>query len=409
VDGEARTQVAGPLTQPFMSTIKNDNLWLPDDDLDPELITFARGVREFAATKLAPHARAIDEQISFRRAMVDELGEAGILGGPLPTSVGGGGWSPMQLAIAHEELGAVCGNARGFCAVQTGLVTQTLAKNGTDEQRERWLAPLMRGTAIGCFALTEPNAGSDVASLTTHAVEQPDGSYLVTGQKHWVTNAGIADVMLLFATVDPSLKGKGITAFVIDTKRDGLRRRPMEGVELGHRGSDHAVLTFDNMRVQKHELLGPIGKGFGIALGGLAAGRLSVAAGAVGIHRAALSAAVKFTTEREQFGQALAQFQMVQERLADMLTSLHASRALVHRCARRRANGTETHADVAMAKLQATEAAATACDQAVMLHGARGYSSAFPVERLWRDVQALRIYEGTSMIQKGILARMLTT
>ena len=183
----------------------------------------------------------------------------------------------------------------------------------------------------------------------------------------------------------------------------------MEGVELGHRGSDHAVLTFDNMVVQKSEMLGPAGKGFGIALGGLSSGRLSVASGAVGIHRAALSAAVKFTTERQQFGQPLAQFQMVQERLADMLTSLHASRALVHRCANRRLHGTETHADVAMAKLQSTEAAATACDQAVMLHGARGYSSAFPVERLWRDIQALRIYEGTSMIQKGILARMLTT
>ncbi|MFT6082478.1 MAG: alkylation response protein AidB-like acyl-CoA dehydrogenase [Planctomycetota bacterium] len=392
-----------------MSTIKNDTLWLPDDELTPELAEFTRGVRAFADEKLAPHARTIDEQSTFRRAMVDELGAAGILGGPLPTAIGGSGWTPLQLALAHEELGAVCSNARGFCAVQTGLVTQTLAKNGDEAQRERWLKPLMRGEAIGCFALTEPNAGSDVASLTTQAVEQPDGSYRVTGQKHWVTNAGIADVMLLFATVDPKLKGKGITAFVIDTAREGLDRKPMEGVELGHRGSDHAVLTFDNMTVQKSEMLGPVGKGFGIALGGLASGRLSVAAGAVGIHRAALSAAVKFTTERQQFGQPLAQFQMVQERLADMLTSLHASRALVHRCANRRLHGTETHADVAMAKLQSTEAAATACDQAVMLHGARGYSSAFPVERLWRDIQALRIYEGTSMIQKGILARMLTT
>jgi alkylation response protein AidB-like acyl-CoA dehydrogenase len=392
-----------------MSNIKNDHLWLPDDELDAQHAEFTQAIRNFANAKLLPHARSIDEQATFRRAMVDELGSAGILGGPLPTDVGGGGWSPMQLALAHEELGAVCGNARGFCAVQTGLVTQTLAKNGNEQQRQRWLSPLMRGEAIGCFALTEPNAGSDVASLTTHAVEQPDGSYRISGQKHWVTNAGIADVMLLFATVDPSLQGKGITAFVIDTARDGLHRQPMEGVELGHRGSDHAVLTFDNMLVQKSELLGPVGKGFGIALGGLASGRLSVAAGAVGIHRAALTAAVQFTNERQQFGQPLAQFQMVQERLADMLTSLHASRALVHRCARRRANGTETHADVAMAKLQATEAAATACDQAVMLHGARGYSSAFPVERLWRDVQALRIYEGTSMIQKGILARMLST
>lgn len=392
-----------------MSTINNDHLWLPDDDLATELAEFTRKIRSFANDKLAPHARSIDEQSTFRRAMVDDLGEAGILGGPLPTEIGGSGWTPLQLALAHEELGAACGNARGFCAVQTGLVTQTLAKNGNDEQRERWLKPLMSGKAIGCFALTEPNAGSDVASLTTHAVEQPDGSYRVNGGKHWVTNAGVADVMLLFATVDPKLAGKGITAFAIDTAREGLHRKPMEGVELGHRGSDHAVLTFKNMPVKKSEILGTVGKGFGIALGGLSSGRLSVAAGAVGIHRAALSAAVRFTTEREQFGQPLAHFQMVQERLADMLTSLHASRALVHRCATRRANKRETHADVAMAKLQSTEAAATACDQAVMLHGARGYSSAFPVERLWRDIQALRIYEGTSMIQKSILARMLSS
>lgn len=385
----------------------NEQLWLPDSDLDDAQRAFTQRIRAFAADKLAPHARSIDEQRTFRREMVTDLADAGILGGPLPESVGGGGWSPLQLALAHEELGAACGNARGFCAVQTGLVTQTIAKNGTDEQRARWLGPLIRGEAIGCFALTEPNAGSDVASLTTQAFRQPDGSYRVRGQKHWVTNAGIADVMLLFATVDPQKGGKGITAFLIDTDRDGIDRQPMPGVELGHRGSDHAVLTFDDMPVAANELLGPIGKGFGIALGGLAAGRLSVAAGAVGIHRAALAAAVAFTTGREQFGQPLAQFQMVQERLADMLTSLHASRALVHRCAIRRANGNETHADVAMAKLHATEAAAAATEQAVMLHGARGYSSAFPVERLWRDIQALRIYEGTSMIQKTILARML--
>lgn len=392
-----------------MTTSNNESLWLPDDELSPELLAFTKEIRSFADDKLAPHAREIDEQVTFRREMVTDLGKAGILGGPLSPDVGGGGWTPLQLALAHEELGAVCGNARGFCAVQTGLVTQTLAKNGNDAQKEQWLQALISGDAIGCFALTEPDAGSDVASLTTHAVEQPDGSYRVTGQKHWVTNAGIADVMLLFATVDPSLKGKGITAFVIDTKRDGLDRKPMEGVELGHRGSDHAVLTFDDMPVQKSEMLGPIGKGFGIALGGLASGRLSVSAGAVGIHRAALAASVAFTTGRQQFGQPLAQFQMVQERLADMLCSLHASRALVHRCARRRENRTETHADVAMAKLHSTEAAATACDQAVMLHGARGYSSAFPVERLWRDIQALRIYEGTSMIQKTILARLLSS
>ncbi len=384
----------------------NDSLWLPDGDLDAAHREFTQRIRAFAEEKLAPHARAIDEHRTFRREMVADLAAAGILGGPLPREHGGQGWTPLQLALAHEELGAACGNARGFCAVQTGLVAQCLAKFGNDAQRARWLDPLVRGEAIGCFALTEPDAGSDVAGMQTTA-QRDGGGYRVRGRKWWITNGGIADVMILFATVDPAQGRNGITAFLVDTKRAGLARSPMPGIELGHRGSDHAVLDFDGFAIAGDEVLGPIGKGFGVAMGGLAAGRLSVAAGAVGIHRAALAAAVGFTTGRKQFGQALASFQMVQERLADMLTSLHASRGLVHRCATRRAAGTETHADVAMAKLYATEAAAKATDEAVMLHGARGYSSAFPAERLWRDIQALRIYEGTSMIQKGILGRML--
>ena len=385
----------------------NAELWLPDSDLDAASRDFARSVRTFAAAKLLPHARAVDEQRTFRREMVADLAAAGILGGPLPKEHGGGGWTPLQLAIAHEELGAACGNARGFCAVQTGLVAQCIAKSGNDAQKKRWLGPLVRGEAIGCFALTEPEAGSDVAGMRTLAEPQAGGGWRVRGTKWWITNGGVADVMILFATVDAARGKDGITAFLVDTKRPGLARAPMPGIELGHRGSDHAVLTFDGFAIAADEPLGAIGKGFGVAMGGLAAGRLSVAAGAAGIHRRALAEAVQFTTGRQQFGKPLAQFQMVQERLADMLTSLHASRGLVHRCAVRRAAGTETHADLAMAKLFATEAAGRAAEDAVMLHGARGYSSEFPVERLWRDVQALRIYEGTSLIQKGILGRLL--
>jgi alkylation response protein AidB-like acyl-CoA dehydrogenase len=386
----------------------NPELWLPDSDLDAAHREFAQSIRAFAAAKLAPHARAIDEHRTFRRETIGDLAAAGVLGGPLPRELGGGGWTPLQLAIAHEELGAACGNARGFCAVQTGLVAMCIARFGTDVQKRNWLPALIDGTAIGCFALTEPEAGSDVASLRTHAAKDANGGFRVHGQKWWITNGGVADLMILFATEDPAAGRAGLSAFLVDTRRQGLRREPMPGIELGHRGSDHAVLTFDGFPIAADERLGAPGKGFGVAMGGLAAGRLSVAAGAVGIHRAALAASVAFTTGRRQFGQALADFQMVQERLADQLTTLHASRGLVHRCARRRAAGSEGHADVAMAKLYATEAAAKAADEAVMLHGARGYSSAFPVERLWRDVQALRIYEGTSLIQKTILARLLT-
>lgn len=391
-----------------MSTSPASTLWLPDSDLTPSDAAFAQRIRAFAHEKLLPHARAVDEQRTFRRETVNELGEAGILGGPLPTEVGGGGWTPLQLALAHEELGAVCGNARGFCAVQTGLVAHTLHRFGNATQRARWLSRLLRGEAIGCFALTEPEAGSDAASLRTHA-ERRGNAFSLRGQKHWITNGGVADVALVFATVDPEKGKNGITCFLVETDRKGLRREPMPGIELGHRGSDHATLTFDGLEVDESAVVGEIGNGFAVAMGGLHAGRLSVAAGAVGIHRAALAATVEFTTGRQQFGKPLAAFQMVQERLADMLTSLVQNRGLVHRCARRREAGIETTADLAMAKLAATEAAAVACDQALQLHGARGYSSAHVPERLLRDIQALRIYEGASLIQKTMLGKALTS
>lgn len=392
-----------------MSADLDADLWLPDGDLDAAHAEFAATIRAFGEARLAPYARQIDEQRTFRPEMVADLAAAGVLGGPIAREHGGGEWSPLQLAIAHEELGAACGNARGFCAVQTGLVAQCLQRFGTAAQQSRWIPELIAGRAIGCFALTEPEAGSDVASLRTVARQQTDGSYAIEGHKWWITNGGIADIAIVFASTDPAAGRKGITAFLVETDRAGIARSPMAGIELGHRGSDHAELRFDGLGAAADDIVGERGKGFSVAMGGLAAGRLSVAAGAVGLHRAALAAAIAFTSKREQFGQPIANFQMVQERLADHFTSLHASRALVHRCARRRAAGTETHADVAMAKLQATEAAAKACEDAVMLHGARGYASTYPVERLWRDVQALRIYEGTSMIQKTILARLLTT
>jgi alkylation response protein AidB-like acyl-CoA dehydrogenase len=383
------------------------DLLLPDTDLEPELREFARTMRAFAESRLLPHARAIDEERRFRPEMVQDLAQAGVLGGPIAKAHGGGGWSALQLALAHEELGAVCGNARGFCAVQTGLVASCIEAFGDDAQRGRWLGQLLRGEAIGCFALTEPEAGSDVAALQTRA--EPSGrGFTLRGHKIWITNGGVAQVCIVFATVDPKQGREGITAFLAETDRPGLRREPMPGVELGHRGSDHAQLHFEGLQVSEDAVLGGIGGGLRAAMGALEAGRLSVAAGAVGIHRTALRAAAGFCESRVQFGKPLAAFQMVQERLADMTVELHAARALVHRCARRRAAGTEGRADLAMAKLYATEAAARAAEQALLLHGGRGYSSAFLPERLLRDVQGLRIYEGTSMIQKTIVARALS-
>jgi alkylation response protein AidB-like acyl-CoA dehydrogenase len=384
----------------------NGALWLPDADLDQTACEFAGRIRTFARDKLLPHARAIDEQRRFRREMVQELGRAGILGGPLAREFGGEQWSPMQVVLAGEELGAVCGNARGFWTVQMALVAQCLQKFGSAPQQRRWLPPLVRGEQIGCFALTEPEAGSDVAALQTTATRSA-GGFVLRGQKHWITNGGVADVVLVFASTEPDQGRDGITAFLVEAPCQGLRREPMPGVELGHRGSDHAVLTFDGVEVPADAVVGTVGSGFQVAMAGLHCGRISVAAGAVGMHRQALAAAVEFTAGRRQFGKAIATFQMVQERLADMLTSLHASRGLVWRCARRREAGTEVPADLAMAKLFATEAAARAAEESLLLHGGRGYSSAHVPERLLRDIQGLRIYEGTSLVQKTILGRAL--
>jgi hypothetical protein len=385
----------------------DDAAFLPDRELIGADVAFVRAVRAFAQDKLLPHARRIDEEGVFRRAAVSELGAAGLLGGPIAKEFGGQSWTPLQLALAHEEIGAVCGNTRGFLAVQTGLVAQCIERFGDAAHKQAWLPKLCAGEAIGCFALTEENAGSDVAALACTAHAAGEG-FVLEGRKIWITNGGVADVAIVFATLDRARGRDGITAFLVPTARAGLARAPMPGKEMGHRGSDHAALTFQGFAAHHGEVLGGLGQGFQVAMGGLHAGRLSVAAGAVGIHRAALAASLAFTSSRQQFGKKLTHFQMVQERLADMAVELHAARALLWRCARLRASGHEKPGDLAVAKLYATEAAARAADVAIQLHGGRGYTTAYPVERLLRDVTALRIYEGTSMIQKTIIARELS-
>ena len=275
----------------------------PDGELSPEHAAFARRIREFAADKLAPFAREIDEEVVFRPEAIKDLADAGILGGPIASQFGGEAWTPMQVAIASEELGAVCGNTRGFVAVQSGLVAQCLERFGDDTQKSRWLPQLIQGEAVGCFALTEAEAGSDVASLQCHATST-DSGYQITGEKIWITNGGIADIALVFATVDPALGGKGITCFLVELSSPGVHRQPMPGKELGHRGSNHARLTFAG--ADANAVIGEVGSGFKVAMGGLACGRLSVAAGAVGIHRAALTARVAFVGQRQQFGKPIA-------------------------------------------------------------------------------------------------------
>ena len=373
---------------------------------DPEALAIAAAVRRFARDALAPRAQEADEAGVFDRSWVPRLGAEGLLGGPLPREYGGRAWSAVAWVLAQEELGAVDSSWRGFCTVQVGLCGMLLAGAADAAQRARLLPALTRGDAIFAYALTEPEAGTDVASLAT--VARPDGSdFVLEGTKHWITNGGVADWILLFATVDRSLGKRGITCFLVPGDAPGLRRDRMPGEHFGHRASDHARLTLDGVRVPAADVVGTPGEGFALAMKGLAFGRLSVAAGAVGIQMAAEEACLDFARRRRQFGQRIGDFQLIQELLADLHVARRSSHWLVLEAAWRRDQGLPFDREVSVAKYAASEAAVRAADQAILLHGARGYSSTSPVGRLYRDAKGLQIYEGTSHIQRLLIARDL--
>jgi alkylation response protein AidB-like acyl-CoA dehydrogenase len=293
---------------------------------------------------------------------------------------------------------------RGFLAVHAGLVASTVAGLGTDAQRARWLPGLVGGTAIGCFALTEPEAGSDAGAISTRATPSGDGVAL-DGEKHWITNAQVADLAIVFAVSDPAAGKRGIDAWLVPTNTPGFHVEPMTGTPLGHRASDHGRIRLRGCRVPAASRLGPAGGGFAVAMSGLDHGRLHVAAGAVGIQAACLDLAVAHARTRRQFGSRIGDFQQVGARLAEMRTALEASRLLVHHAARRVDRGLPATVETSAAKLFATERALEAATQALRLHGARGYSDELPLERHYRDAVALTIYEGTSEIQRVVLAR----
>lgn len=360
----------------------------------------------FAREEAAPRVRDSDRAGRFDRELVRNLGRAGLIGVGLPVAVGGAGAGALAAALVAEELGAVDGSLRGFVAVQAGLVCAPLAAHGTQAQRERWLPGLLSGEAVGCYGLTEPGAGSDVAALATR-VRVEGGEAVLDGEKVWITNGGVADVALVFAQSEPGSGRKGLECWLVPAGTPGFRSEPLPGRELGHRASNHARLTLAGVRVPLKNRLGPPRGGHDLAMRALEVGRLNVAAGAVGIHRACLEASVAFARSRRQFGQRIGDFQQVGAELADMSTELEGARLLVHQAARLRDRGLPDADAVARAKLFATEAALKAATKAVQIHGSRGYDDEQPVERFYRDVIALTIYEGTSHVQRVILARDL--
>jgi alkylation response protein AidB-like acyl-CoA dehydrogenase len=378
--------------------------------MDFDLTVLQRYVQEsaraFARDEVAPLAREADETGTLNPLLIRRLAELGLLAGTLEPEYGGAGIDQLSFVLASEELGRADSSLRGFLTVHAGLVTTCIRSFGSKEQRRHYLPLLARGEAIGCYCLTESEAGSDAASLQTLVREEED-TYVLNGEKIWITNGNIADIAVVFATSDPALRHPGISAFLVETGTPGLRREQMTGHPLGHRASDHARIIFEDCRVPKSGLLGEAGAGFKIAMSALDTGRLGVAAGAVGIGQACLDACVDFARARRQFGRRIGDFQQVQATLANMAADIEAARFLTYRAAWLKDQGRPIGREAATAKLFATEAAARVASEAVLLHGNRGYANDYPVERYYRDIKGLQIYEGTSYIQRIIIAREL--
>lgn len=361
-------------------------------------------VRQFAQEEVAPLARETDESGEFPLHLVKRMGELGYLAGTISSAYGGSDMDYLSYTLLSEELGRVDSSVRGFLAVHGSLVSLCINDWGTEAQKQKYIPKLATGEWIGCYCLTEPNAGSDVASMES-TVREEDDAYVINGTKHWITNGGIADLALVFASIDRSQRHRGVCAFIVETTWDGFEHKPMAGQELGHRSSSHARITFNELRVPKENLLGGVGAGFKVGMSALDHGRLGVAAGAVGIAQACLDASVAFVRQRRQFGKRIGDFQMIQATIADMSADIEAARLLVYKAAWMKERGMPTTRATSTAKLFATEMACKAAGDAVLLHGGRGYSSEYPVERLYRDIKGLQIYEGSSHIQRIVIAR----
>lgn len=377
-----------------------------DFELTPEQKRIQARARQFAEQEVAPVAREADELGVFPLHLVRRMGELGFLAGPVEPEYGGSGMDYVSYALLCEELGRVDSSVRGFLTVHASLVSLCICDWGTEEQKRHYLPRLATGELIGCYALTEPNAGSDAASMEATAREEGD-HYVLNGEKIWITNGPSAHVAIVFASRDRSTRHKGICAFIVETDTPGFHRKPMAGKELGHRAAEHAHIILEECRVPKSALVGAAGEGFKVAMSALDRGRLGVAAGAVGIGQACLDACIAFAKQRRQFGQRIADFQMIQATLADMAAAIEAARLLVYHAAWMKDQGLPATKATSIAKLFATEAAMKAASEAVLMHGNRGYSNEYPVERYYRDIKGLQIYEGTSHIQRVIIAREL--
>ena len=360
--------------------------------------------RDVARKRIAPVAADFDKSGEFPLANIREMGQLGLMGIEVPAEYGGAGMDSIAYVLAMIEIAeADCAHST-IMSVNNTLYCNGLLKFGSEEQKHKYVTPIADGSAIGAFALTEPQSGSDATAMRCRAVKQADGSFVINGKKSWITSGPVAKYILLFAMSDPDKHARGITAFMIDAERAGFHRGKTEP-KLGIRASATCEIEFTDYHVPAADVIGEEGHGFKIAMGVLDAGRIGIASQAVGLARAAYAATLVYARERKAFGQSIGSFQMIQQKIADMKCKLDAAYWLTLRAAWTKQQGERFSTEAAVAKLTASEAAMWITHQAVQIHGGMGYSKEMPLERYFRDAKITEIYEGTSEIQRMVIAR----
>lgn len=360
--------------------------------------------KDFAEEEMIPFVAEWEEKNEIPMEFYDKMGKLGMLGGPIPEEYGGSGMDYVAYHLMIEEVARACSSVRTTVSVQTSLAETNLLLFGSEELKQKYLVRLAKGEMLGAWALTEPNAGSDVGGMQTIAREEDDG-WVLNGSKMFISNGDIAGVVIVFARLPNTKRHDGICAFVVEKGTPGFSIGKVEiGTKLGLRTSHTAELIFEDCKVPKENLIGNPGDGWNMAMKVLDSGRLSVAAGAVGIARACLEASIKYAKERHAFGRPIGRFQMIKDKIAQMSTEVDAARLLVLRAAQKRDLGEDNTLEVSQAKLFSAQVVMRAADEAVQIHGGYGYSSEFPVERYFRDAKVCSIYEGTNEIQKLIIA-----
>ncbi len=371
-------------------------------DLSDEQHAVRETARKFAEEYIVPAARDNDVHERFPQDIIEKMGEFGLLGGPVPVEYDGAGLDYISHALLTEEIGKACSSVRTTISVQISLVELSLARWGTEEQKRRYLPELCSGKLIGCFGLTEPNAGSDPSSIETSAVADGD-HWLLNGRKTWISNGGVAGLAIVFAQTDKRKGHRGIAAFLVERGTPGFSTRDIHG-KLGLRASNTGELLLEDCRIPQEQVLGKLGEGFKVAMSALDNGRYSVAAGCVGICQGCVDACLRYAKERKQFGRSIGNFQLVQDLIARMIVDTEAARLLVFRAGHLKNQGVRCTREVSIAKYFASEAAVRCALDAIQVHGSYGYSNEYPVERYLRDAKVATIYEGTSQIQKLLIA-----